>query len=159
MDQGFISLLIILAAVIIFLAVTLIAVKLSQKGTDASGTLKTVESGLGYAQAIAAAISPFLPGVADTVIASVLNYAQQAVTHVETTYKAALSTGTNGNDNRASEAFSMIQSALALEGIKDTEQIDKLIQTVIPLLVLALPKTHDPAANTVPTAGTSNGTV
>jgi hypothetical protein len=35
---------------------------------------------------------------------------------------------------------------LALDGIADTPEVDKLIDVVIPLLVLALPKTHTATA-------------
>lgn len=50
------------------------------------------------------------------------------------------------------------ESGLALEGIQDKPEVDKLIDVVIPLLVLALPKTHinmEPAVAQV--AQTSNG--
>lgn len=61
---------------------------------------------------------------------------------VEGTYKAARSTDPNAADTRKAEATSLIKSALALEGIADTPEVDKLIDVAIPLLVLALPKTH-----------------
>ena len=60
----------------------------------------------------------------------------------EGTYKAALSTDLNAADTRKTKATSLIKPALALEGIADTPEVDKLIDVVIPLLVLALPKTH-----------------
>jgi hypothetical protein len=48
----------------------------------------------------------------------------------------------------------MIQTALAMQGIPMTTDTQKLIDTVIPLLVMALPKTNDvtAAAPTVTTA-------
>lgn len=49
------------------------------------------------------------------------------------------------------------QSALALEGIADTPEADKLIDVVIPLLVLALPKTHTTAAKSEAVAPNTNG--
>jgi hypothetical protein len=37
----------------------------------------------------------------------------------------------------------MITSALAMDGIPMTQDTQKLIDTVIPMLVMALPTTHD----------------
>lgn len=142
MSTNTIILITIAAAIIIFVAGYCLALKLSKKHIDVVGAAKKADTALDYAQAIATAISPFLPNVADNIIAAVLKYAQQAVTHVEATYKAAIATGTAAADTRQTEATSLIKSALALEGIRETEQIDKLIGTVIPMLVLVLPKTH-----------------
>ena len=83
--------------------------------------------------------------MADDLIAAVLKYAQQAVTNAENAYKAALATGAIAQDTRSAEATQFVKSALAVDGVQDTPEIDKLISTVIPLLVLALPKTHSTA--------------
>ncbi|MVB09511.1 hypothetical protein CAFE_01670 [Caprobacter fermentans] len=144
MDQNTQTLMIVLGVAVIFALITVAAVKFGTK-KNAVAAMGKVLTGLGYAQSVATAITPFLPGVTGTVINKVLAYAQQAVTRVEATYKAALVTGSAANDTRTAEATSLIKSALALEGIEDTAQIDKLINTVIPLLVLALPKTHTEA--------------
>lgn len=141
MDQNTQTLMIILGVVVIFAAITVAAVKFGTK-KNAVAAMSKVLTGLGYAQAVATALTPFLPGITGTVINKVLTYAQQAVTRVEATYKAALVTGSAADDTRTAEATSLIKSALALDGIEDTPEIDKLINTVIPLLVLALPKTH-----------------
>ncbi|MVB11833.1 hypothetical protein CAFE_25610 [Caprobacter fermentans] len=145
MDQNTQTLMTILGVVVIFALITVAAVKFGTK-KNAVAAMGKVLTGLGYAQAVATALTPFLPGITGTVINKVLTYAQQAVTRVEATYKAALVTGSAADDTRTAEATSLIKSALALDGIEDTEQIDKLINTVIPLLVLALPKTHTAAA-------------
>lgn len=141
MDQNTQTVLIIAGMAVIFAGVSVTAVKFGNK-KHAVEAMEKVLTGLGYAQSVATAITPFLPGITGTVICKVLTYAQQAVTRVEATYKAALAAGTAEKDTRTAEATSLIKSALALDGIEDTEQIDKLISTVIPLLVLALPKTH-----------------
>jgi hypothetical protein len=65
------------------------------------------------------------------------------VTRVEATYKAGLLNGTVGTDTRKNEAASMISAALSLEGIPMTADTQKLVDTVIPMLVMVLPKTHD----------------
>ena len=103
---------------------------------------ETADKALDYAGAIAAAINPFLPAVADTVIEKVLSVAQQAVTHMEASYKAALAADPQAADTRNAEATSLIKSALALSGVEDTAEVDKLIAAVLPIMVLALPKTH-----------------
>ncbi len=155
MNTNYVILITILAALLVFLAIYFVAVKLKQKKIDATTALETVSAGIIYAQAIAAAISPFLPSIANNIISAVLRIAQQAVTRSEATYKAALETGPTANDTRAAEATSLVKSGLALEGIEDTAQIDKLINVVIPLLVLALPKTHE-NADTVPVSATGS---
>lgn len=139
-------LVIILVCMAIFAVIVMLSVYLSKKKKDASGVLSAVDTGIGYAQSIAEALKPFLPGIAGTVIDLILKYASQAVKHVEATYKAAIATDANANDTRAAEATSLIKSGLALEGVEDSAQIDKLIDTIIPLLVLALPKTHGTTA-------------
>ena len=136
-------LVIILVCMAIFAVIVMLSVYLAKKKKDASGVLSAVDTGIGYAQSIAEALKPFLPGIAGTVIDLILKYASQAVKHVEDTYKAALATDANANDTRAAEATSLIKSGLTLEGVEDNAQIDKLIGTIIPLLVLALPKTHN----------------
>lgn len=159
MEQNTAILLIVLCAAAVFAGVTLAAAKFGTKKYAAA--VKKIMIGLGYAQSIAAAVSPFLPAMAGTTVSKVLSLAQQAVTHVEAAYKAALATGGKADDTRTAEATSLIQSALALEGIEDTPEIDKLIGTVIPLLVLALPKTHaaaEPAPQSEAAAPNSNGT-
>ena len=142
-NMGTRILVIILVCMAIFAVIVMLSVCLTKKKKDASGVLSAVDTGIGYAQAIAEALKPFLPGIAGGVIDLILKYASQAVKHVEATYKAAIATGANANDTRAAEATSLIKSGLALEGVEDTAQIDKLIGTIIPLLVLALPKTHE----------------
>jgi preprotein translocase subunit YajC len=152
MNQNILTLISIALAILIFVAVTFVSLKLAKKKKDVTQTLDAVGTGITYAQAIAGAISPFLPTIANNIIMIILSRAQQAVTHTEATYKAALATGTAANDTRQAEAISLIKSALALEGIEETADIDKLINTVIPLLVLALPKTHDIAPATTTAA-------
>lgn len=133
----------ILAGLLLFAAIYIVAQELAKRKVDLTPTLDKVGTGITYAKSVADAINPFLPDIADNVIGAVLDIAQKAVTHVEATYKAALSTGAAACDTRTVEATSLIKSALSLEGIQGTEQIDKLINTIIPLLVLALPKTHE----------------
>lgn len=153
MDPNTKILIIILCMAAIFSGITYLAVKRAGNTESDKVGLKKVSIGLGYAQSIAAAISPFLPKISGETISKVLGVAQQAVSRVEATYKAASVTGSAACDTRTTEAISLIKSALALDGIEDTAEIDKLINTVIPLLVLALPKTHnsitEPAGNIV----------
>lgn len=155
MSQNVIILLLVLAAALVFAGITLIAVKRAGKKASDAAVFEKVITGLGYAQAIAVAIAPFLPGITGEIITKVLTYAQRAVTRVEATYKAALVAGNATTDMRAQEATSLIKSALALDGISETEQINKLINTVIPLLVLPLPKTHTNTATAQPASSES----
>lgn len=145
MNQNYVILITVAVAIIAFIAAFFVCRWLEKKKLNPTQTLETVSTGLTYAQAIAEAISPFLPTIANNIIVIVLSRAQKAVAHVEATYKAALATGQAATDTRQAEATSLIKSALALEGIEDSPEIDKLIDTVIPLLVMALPKTHDTA--------------
>lgn len=145
MNQYVITILIVLAATAVSALITWAAVKLHAGGKDGAAALSKVSAGITYAQSVADAITPFLPAVAGPVISKVLSVASKAVRHAEATYKAALSTDANAADTRKAEATSLIKSALALDGVADSEQVDKLIDVVIPLLVLALPKTHTAA--------------
>ena len=143
MSTNLIILITIAAALAVFTALFLVMRALAKRKVNVTGVLSTVDTGIDYAQSIAGAVSPYLPRIADDVISFVLKVAQQAVTHCEATYKAAIATGADATDTRSAEAASLIKSAMALQGIEETDDIDKLISTVIPLLVLALPKTHD----------------
>jgi hypothetical protein len=139
----------IAAALIIFAIGIFVSVKISKKKFDIVGSVGTAEKVITYAQAVATAISPFLPTIDNTAIAFILEKAQQAIEYVENIYKSAIATGSTVDDVRKSEATDLIKAALKLEKIEDTAQIDKLINTVVPLLVLALPKTHDTAAEII----------
>lgn len=139
------TLLVILICLIIVVIIVGVAILLSRKKIDATDVIEKVDTAIDYAGAIASALKPFLPGIAGTAIEAVLNYADKAITHVEAVYKAQ---GAAGPDTRAAEAESLIKSGLALQGIPETPEIDKLISTIIPVLVLALPKTHDAKAAT-----------
>lgn len=142
MNTYFITMITVVIVIAIFMAIFFFMNKLADKKVNVTGALKKVNTGITYAQALAQAISPFLPDVADNVIEIILKAGQQAVSHVEAIYKAAIATGQAAVDSRKDEATSLIKSALALEGIQETEQIDKLISAVLPVMVLALPKTH-----------------
>ena len=133
-------------AIIAFVGIYMVALQLAKHKVNTTETLEVIGTGITYAQSISQAISHYLPDTADNVIKFVLDTAQKAVTNVEATYKAAIATGAGANDQRAEAANSLIKSALALEGIEDTAQIDKLIGAIIPVIVLALPKTHEDAA-------------
>lgn len=148
MNQYVLEIIIVALAAAVSAFITHVAVKLHAGGTDGEAALKKVGTGITYAQSVASAITPFLPSVAGPVINKILSVAAKAVQHVEATYKAAISTDSNVADTRKAEATSLIKSALALDGIADSEQVDKLIDVVIPLLVLALPKTHTDTATT-----------
>lgn len=148
MDQNIATLVIVVGVLIAYSGLVVLAKKLKAKKVDAESVLEKVETGLDYAQTIATAIDPFLPKIAGTVITKTLTAAQKAVVRAEATYKAANSTDPKAADNRKAEATSLVKSALALDGIQDTPDVDKLINAVIPVLVLALPKTHTDAADT-----------
>ena len=145
MDQNTITLIIVVASLALVALIAYVAVRLKAKGKDGAAVLEKVDKGITYAQSIAEAVTPFLPQPAGPIISKVLEVAQKAVARVEGTYKAAISTDQNAADTRRTEATSLIKSGLALDGIPDTPEIDKLIDVVIPLLVLALPKTHTAA--------------
>jgi hypothetical protein len=130
--------------------VTVGAQYLAKHGKNAQPILADVDKGIGYAQSIANAVKPFLPNIADNVIDVTLKYASQAITSVEATYKAALVTGAAGVDTRQAQATTMIQTALAMQGIPMTTDTQKLIDTVIPMLVMALPKTNTAVTPVVP---------
>ena len=140
------------AALVIFAGVSVVAVKRVNKSKANAAkdlaTLEKVSKGITYAGALATTISPFLPGIANDEISTVLDVSQKGVTQAEATYKAAISTDPNAADTRKTTATSLAKSGIALEGIQDTAEIDKLIDAIIPVLVLALPKTHtDTASN------------
>lgn len=143
MNQNELILITVIIACAAVFAITYIAIHRAKKNASDIATLDKVSTGISYAQSIAAAIKPFLPNIADDVIDFTLSSAQKAVASVEAPYKAAIQTGAQADDNRRATANSLIKSALTLEGIADTPEIDKLIDTIIPLLVMALPKTHE----------------
>jgi hypothetical protein len=143
MSANYKILLIIGFCFLIFILISETAILLSKNKKKITSVLCGTAQGLGYASEIANVIKPFLPSIAGTTIEIVLKYAYEAILHVETIYKAALATDSTVNDTRTAEALSLIKSALALQDIQETADIDKLINTVIPLLVLALPKTHN----------------
>ena len=145
MDQNTITLIIVAAGLAAVATIYHVATKLKAKGKDGAKVLKKVDTGITYAQSIAEAVTPFLPQPAGPIINKVLDVSQKAVVHVEGNYKAATSTDPNAPDTRKTEATSLIKSGLALDGIPDTPEVDKLIDVVVPLLVLALPKTHTAA--------------
>ena len=157
MNQYVLAIIVVILAAGLSALITRVAVKQETAGRNDEAVLEKVGTGITYAQSVADAISPFLPKIADTIISKVLSIAQKAVQHVEATYKAALSTDANAADTRKTEATSLIKSALVLDGIADTPEVDKLIDVVIPLLVLALPKTHTSTASTVSAAQTGAG--
>jgi hypothetical protein len=146
MNSNLVILMIVVLAAAVSAIITHTAIKLHNKGINGASALEKVDMGITYAQSIAEAIAPFLPAVAGPVISKVLSIAQKAVQHVEATYKAALSTNSGAADTRKAEATSLIKSALALDCVADSAEVDKLIDVVIPLLVLALPKTHETTA-------------
>lgn len=154
MDQNTTTLFIVAAAAIVSGLITYAAVKLKAKGKDGETVIEKVGEGITYAQSVAEALTPFLPQPAGPIISEVLDISQRAVAHVEGTYKAALSTSPSAVDTRKTEATSLIKSALALDGVADTPEVDKLIEVVIPLLVLALPKTHTGATSVASMAQT-----
>lgn len=151
MDQNTITLIIVAAGAIAIATIYHVAGKLKAKGKDGAAVLEKVDKGITYAQSIADAVTPYLPQPAGPTINKVLDFSQKAVARVEGNYKAAISTDPNAADTRKTEATSLIKSGLALDGIPDTPEIDKLIDVVIPLLVLALPKTHTAATPATPT--------
>lgn len=148
MNQNVMTLIIVVGVLVIYSGIVEIAKKLKEKKIDTESMLKTADTGLGYAQSVAEAVKPFLPKIAGEIITKTLTAAQKAVVRAEATYKAANSTDTKAADNRRTEATSLVKSALALDGIQDTPDVDKLINAVIPVLVLALPKTHTDTAGT-----------
>lgn len=138
-------LLTVLICLILVVAASWLAVHLSKRNINGTTVLGKIDTGLGYAMSIAEAVKPFIPTMAGNIIEAVLKYGEKAVTQAEATYKAALSTNAAATDTRKATATSMIKSALALEGIQMTADTQKLIDAVIPLLVMALPKTHEVA--------------
>lgn len=142
MNQNIFTIIIVVGALLIYTCIGFVARRLKARHIDGTAALDKVSTGLTYAQSIAAAITPFLPAVPAGVIVKALDAAQKAVTRAEATYKASISTDPSAADTRKTEAVNLVKAALALEGIADTSEIDKLIDVVIPLLVLALPKTH-----------------
>lgn len=120
---------------------------LSKKGVNGAAILEDVEKGLGYGESLAAAIAPFVPELPLATVNAVLTAAQKAVQSVEATYKAQIAVNAGAPDTRKATATSLIQSALALDGITVDAKTNKLISVAIEALVLALPKTKE-----VPTA-------
>jgi hypothetical protein len=157
MNQNIVTLLIIGGALLVYTGIVIVTEKVKSKKLTAKAekTLDKVDKGLDYAQTLAAAVNPFLPGIAGTVITKTLTAAQKAVKCVEAPFKATLSTDPTAADTRQAQATSLTKSALALDGIADTPQIDKLIDAAIPVLVLALPKTH---TTTVESGAVASGT-
>ncbi len=145
MDQNAVTLLIIGGTLLVYTGIIVVAKKLKGKKLDAKAekVVETVDKGLDYAHTLSAAVTPFLPGIAGTTLTKALSAAQKAVKCVEAPFKAELTTNPDAVDNRKAEATSLAKSGLALDGIQATPEIDKLIEAVIPVFVLALPKTHD----------------
>lgn len=135
---------IVLIAVLalVFIGIVYLALYFHKHGVNAGAILEDVDTGLTYAQTIATAMAPFLPNTADATISLVLKIASEAVQRVEATYKAAIAANNGAPDTRATEAKSLITSGLALKGVSITPDINKLIDAIVPVLVLALPKTH-----------------
>lgn len=143
MNTNIIILITVAVCLVVFNGITFGALLLAKHRVDATTVVNDVSKGINYAQSISTAIKPFLPTIAGNVIDVTLKYAAQAVARVEATYKAALLTDASANDTRTAEAKSMITSALAMEGVPMSNDVEKLIDTVIPRLVMALPKTHE----------------
>lgn len=122
------------------------AVYLQKKSINGEAILEDVEKGLGYGESLAAAIAPFVPELPIATVNAVLYAAQKAVQSVEATYKAQIAVSAGAPDTRKATATSLIQSALALDGITVDAKTNKLISVAIEALVLALPKTHTVAA-------------
>ncbi|MFT9055466.1 MAG: hypothetical protein ABF449_02405 [Ethanoligenens sp.] len=123
-------------------AASYLTVFLQKKGINGEAILEDVEKGLGYGESLASAIAPFVPELPLATVNVVLTSAQKAVQSVEATYKAQLAVNAGSPDTRKSTATSLIQSALALDGITVDAKTNKLISVAIEALVLALPKTH-----------------
>lgn len=127
---------------VIFLGMVYFALYLNKHGVNGTAILADAETGITYAQSIAAAMAPFLPNTADATISLVLKIASEAVQQAEATYKAAIAANNGLPDTRATEAKALITSGLAFKGVSITPDINKLIDAIVPVLVLALPKTH-----------------
>lgn len=144
---------IIIGAVLAAVAVIYAMAKLlKKKKVNAEGLLSAIDMGLEIVQPIAGVLKPLLPGVAGNVVDAVLKYANGAVCAAEKAYKDALLTGGNVDDTRQADCIDMVKKALMASGIEITEDTDKLINAVVPVFVLFLPKTHD----TTPTAVEGN---
>lgn len=159
MSTNTLTVIIVVILAVLFIGVTWLAIYFKKHKIDATAVVKDIGTGITYAQSIATAVSPFLPKVADSTITLLLNLASEATTRAEATFKAALSADAGATDTRTAEAKSLITSGLALKGITATADINKLIDAVMPLLVLALPKTHTATATTTAaTTGTTTAT-
>lgn len=121
---------------------------LKKKKVNTEGLLSAIDMGLNIVQPIADVLKPLLPGIAGEVVDTVLKYANGAVCAAEKTYKDALLTGENVDDTRQADCIDMVKKALMASGIEITEDTEKLINAVVPVFVLFLPKTHE----TTPTA-------
>lgn len=150
MNMNTLILVLIAVMALLFVAVVWLAVYLKKHNVSGATVLDGVGVGINYAQSLATAVAPFLPKIADSTITMVLNFAAEATTRVEATFKAAEAANSGAPDTRAAEAKSLITSGLALKGISVTTDISKLIDAVVPLLVLALPKTHTETATNAP---------
>jgi len=142
---------IILIAILalVFIGFVYLALYVHKHGINGTAILEDVDTGITYAQSIATALAPFLPKLADATITLVLKIASEAVQRAEATYKAAIAANTGATDTRAAEAKALITSGLALKGVTVTADIEKLIDAIVPVLVLALPKTHAAVTTTV----------
>lgn len=142
------ELIIIGAALAAIAAVYGLAKLLKNKKVNTEGLISAIDMGLEIVQPIANVLKPLLPGIAGDVVDTVLKYANGAVCAAEKTYKDALLTGENVDDTRQADCVDMVKKALLASGIEITEDTEKLINAVVPVFVLFLPKTHD----TTPTA-------
>jgi hypothetical protein len=142
MDTNTLIIILIAVFALIFIGIVYLAVYLHKHGVNGTAVLDDIGTGITYAQSVATAIAPFLPNIADATITLILKIAAEAVQRVEATYMAATSADSGAADTRATEAKSLITSGLALKGISVTADIGKLIDAIVPVLVLALPKTH-----------------
>lgn len=141
MNTEFIILITVIVCLVLF-AVAIGAVQYMSKHGITFGSLVKAQGYVNMAKAVATAIEPFLPGYADGIINIVFRYVQEGVTRAEATYKAAMAVGSVSNDTRSAEAQTWIKAGLSMEGVTVTPDVQKLIDSVMPIFIRALPPTH-----------------
>jgi hypothetical protein len=123
-----------------------VATIIKVKKINIPALMDKVVNGIGIGESLALSIAPFAPGLPIPTIVFIADKVKKAVVESEVVYKEAITLSAETPDQRKANATVLIESALKLEGIEVTPDIQKLESVAIDLMCRALPKTHVVAA-------------
>lgn len=135
---------VVAAGSVCFCGLVFLAMWSKTHGKDFSKDFEAVTSLSKNAEALADALVPIpVVGVPASIVKTITGVAAKVIPEAEAIYKASLSLNANTPDTRKTYVTSLIQTALAaIPGYTQSATVNKIISSVIDLLVLALPKTH-----------------